>query len=61
MTKLLAFLFPLCAMYGLFVPEKSKPESMAYWRYIIAGLVFYLILLTVSLSISGSAEKHIIS
>ncbi|MDX2444804.1 MAG: hypothetical protein QNK30_13480 [Bacteroidales bacterium] len=39
-----AFLFPLCALYGPFVPEKSNPKSRVYWQYIIAGLVFYLVL-----------------
>jgi len=42
--KLSAFLFPLCAMYGPFVPEKGNPKSRTYWKYIIAGLVFYLLL-----------------
>jgi hypothetical protein len=45
LLKIGAFLFPLFFIYGPFNDEQNNALSQQVWKYIMAGLVFELILL----------------
>ena len=42
--KILAFLLPMYLVFGPVNPDNENPRSRTFWKYIIAGFVFYLLI-----------------